>query len=78
MAVNYDKLFKTMQLHNMGNKDLIRQAGFSGNIMTRLKRNEYVSLESIEKICSVLHCKVDDIVEFIPDNDKGGNTHGAQ
>lgn len=46
--------------------------------MTRLKRNEYVSLESIEKICSVLHCKVDDIVEFIPDNDKGGNTHGAQ
>ena len=67
MAVNYDKLFKTMQLHNMSNKDLIRQVGFSGNIMTRLKRNEYVSLESIEKICSVLHCKVDDIVEFIPD-----------
>lgn len=33
-------------------------------------RDEYVTLESMEKICSVLDCKVDDIVEFIPDEYK--------
>ena len=44
--------------------ELTKAAGFSGNIMTRIRRDEYVSLESIEKICSVLKCKVDDIVTF--------------
>ncbi len=44
--------------------ELQRAAGFSGNIMTRIRRNEYISLESVEKICKVLKCKVDDIVSF--------------
>lgn len=34
-------------------------------IITRLKRNGYVSLESIEKICNVLNCGVDEILEFV-------------
>lgn len=45
-------------------------AGYSANITTRLKNNTYVSLESVEKICRVLDCKVDDIVEFIPDEEQ--------
>lgn len=55
----------------MTNAQLQQQAGFSANIITRLKRNDYVSLESIERICQVLNCGVDDILEFIPKN--GGN-----
>jgi len=51
----------------ISNSQLQKQAGFSANIITRLKRNEYVSLESIESICRVLNCKVDDILEFVPD-----------
>ncbi|MFR3386744.1 MAG: helix-turn-helix domain-containing protein [Lachnospiraceae bacterium] len=43
---------------------LKEQAGFSANIITRLKRVEYISIESIEKICRVLNCGVDDILEF--------------
>ena len=50
---------------NLSNSDLQRKAGFSGNILTRLKRNRYVSLESIESICRVLECGVDDILEFV-------------
>lgn len=42
-------------------------AGFSGNIMTRMKREQYISLESVEKICKVLDCKVDDVLEFTSD-----------
>jgi DNA-binding Xre family transcriptional regulator len=64
MAVKYDKLFKELKKRNMKDIELTRAAGFSGNIMTRIRRDEYVSLESIEKICRVLKCKMDDIVTF--------------
>lgn len=64
MAVKYDKLFKMLKKKRMKDIELQRAAGFSGNIMTRIRRNEYVSLESIEKICKVLKCKVDDIISF--------------
>ena len=67
MAVSYKKLFHLLIEKDMTNAQLQQQAGFSGNIITRLKRNSYVSLESIETICSVLNCGVDDILEFTPD-----------
>ena len=65
MAVKYDKLFEELKKRNMKDIELTKAAGFSGNIMTRIRRDEYVSLESIEKICKVLKCRVDDIVTFI-------------
>lgn len=64
MAVKYDKLFKELKNRNMKDVELTKAAGFSGNIMTRIRRNEYVSLESIEKITQVLKCKIDDILDF--------------
>lgn len=65
MAVSYNKLFKLLIDSGMTNTELVEKAGFSANIITRLKRNEYVSLESIEKICIVLNCGVDEILDFI-------------
>ena len=70
MAVSYKKLFHMLIDRNMSVAELQRQAGYSANISTRLRNHTYVSLESIEKICRVLDCKVDDIVEFIPDEEK--------
>ena len=64
MAVKYDKLFKELKKRNMKEIELTKAAGFSGNIMTRIRRDEYVSLESIEKITKVLKCKIDDILDF--------------
>lgn len=49
MAVCYEKLFHLMIDRHISNTQLISKAGFSANILTRLKKNEYVSLESIEK-----------------------------
>ena len=45
------------------------------NILTRLRREQYVSLESIERICRALNCKVDDILEFVTEEnfDEGCN-----
>ncbi len=69
MAVSYKKLFHMMIEKDMTNAQLQQQAGFSANIITRLKRNGYISLESIESICRVMNCGVDDILEFISDNE---------
>lgn len=64
MAICYDRLFHLMIDRRISNAQLIAKAGFSANILTRLKKNEYVSLESIEKLCFALECNVDDILEF--------------
>jgi len=64
VSVTYKKLFNLLTEKDSSPARLSEQAGFSANIITRLKRNQYVSLESIEKICITLNCKVDDILEF--------------
>lgn len=64
MAVCYDKLFHMMIDKRITNSQLMAKAGFSANIITRLKKNEYISLESIEKLCIAMECSVDDILEF--------------
>ena len=66
MAVSYKKLFHMLIDRNMSPAQLQKEAGYSANISTRLRKDIYISLESVEKICNVLNCKVDDIVEFIP------------
>ena len=67
MAVSYKKLFHLLIEKDMTNAQLQQQAGFSANIITRIKRNGYISLDSIESICRVLSCGGDDILEFEPD-----------
>jgi DNA-binding Xre family transcriptional regulator len=75
VAVSYKKLFHLLIEKNMTNAQLQQEAGFSANIITRLKRNGYISLESVESICRVLNCGVDDILEFVPE-DNGGKENG--
>lgn len=67
MAVTYNKLFHLMVDRKLSNKQLAERADISLNIVTRLKRDEYVSMETIEKICLTLSCGVDDILEFNPE-----------
>ena len=67
MAVSYKRLFHLMIDKGVTNAELMEKAGFRANIITRLKRDHYVALDSIEKICYALNCGVDDILEFIPE-----------
>ena len=70
MAICYNRLFHMMIDKKITNAQLKEMTGVSGNIITRLKRNEYISLESIKKICKTLNCSVDDILEFQYQNEK--------
>lgn len=73
MAINYDKLFHMMIDRKITNIQLKDMAGVSANIITRLKRDEYFSIESIEKICKALQCGVDDILEFVKKEEQHEN-----
>ena len=73
MAVSYKKLLHLLINKDMTNAELMEKGGFSANIITRLKRDNYVALDSIERICYALDCGVDDILEFIPDEKEDRN-----
>ena len=64
MAVSYDKMFHPLVDKRITNAQLADKAGVSANIITRIKKNQYISLESVEKLCMALVCSVDDILEF--------------
>lgn len=70
MAVTYKKLLHLLIDKDMTIAKLQKQAGYSANISTRIRNDTYISLESLEKICRVLDCKIDDIVEIIPEETK--------
>ena len=64
MSVEYSKLWYILKNRNMKKIELQKAAKISGNILARLGNNEYVSMETIEKICRTLDCSADDILQF--------------
>jgi len=65
MAISYKKLFHVLVDREMTGAQLQQMAGYSANITTKLKNNDYVSLESLEKVCRALNCTLDDVCEFV-------------
>lgn len=65
MAISYDKLWKLLIDKKMNKTQLKEEAGISTNVVAKLGKNESISLESIEKICTALNCNIGDIVKFI-------------
>jgi putative transcriptional regulator len=66
MSVNYKKLWKLMIDKNLSKTELTHLAGIS----TKLGRNEDVRVNVLEKLCTSLDCKLDDIVEFESEHKK--------
>ena len=50
--------------------DLRDQAGITTNALAKLGKNEHVSTQVLEKVCNVLNCEIQDIMEFIPDEER--------
>lgn len=64
MPVSYDKLWKLLIDRKMNRTELKDAAGISFNILAKLGRNEFVSMDSLYKICVALKCGIDDVMEF--------------
>ena len=69
MAVSYKKLLKMLIDRDMKKKTLCEKAKVSQGTISRMAKDEPVSMEIVAKICLALECKVDDIVEITPDKE---------
>ena len=67
MAVSYNKLWKILIDRNMSKTQLIKDAKISTNAMAKLGNNEDVRVEVLVKICGVLECSMDDIMDIFPE-----------
>lgn len=65
MAVSYKKLWKLLIDKDMKKKDLRIATGITTTALAKLGKNEHVSTEILAKICKVLECNIEDIVEVI-------------
>lgn len=69
MARSYNKLWKLIIDKKMNKTQLRTAAKISSNAMAKLGKDESVPLETLEKICEVLHCSLDDILEISVDQE---------
>lgn len=69
LMISYENLWKMMQQRGISQYALIKKYHVSPAQITRLKRNESVSTHTIEMFCRILQCRVEDIMEYIPDEE---------
>lgn len=64
MSASYIKLWKLLLDKRLKRVDLKDIAGISSSTLAKLGKDEYVSMESLDRICEALDCRIEDIVEF--------------
>ncbi|WP_347713950.1 helix-turn-helix transcriptional regulator [uncultured Parvimonas sp.] len=70
MSVSYKKLLHMMIEKDISNQELMRQAKISANIITKIRNGQYIALDKVESICLALDCTPNDILKFIPEEEK--------
>lgn len=70
MQVSYDRLWKLLIDKKMKRSDLKDTAGISFNVLAKMGRDEFVSMESLMKICTTLNCNIGDIMDFLPESEE--------
>lgn len=68
--ISYCKLWNVMKEKGITQYALIKHYHISPGQITRLKRNESVSTHTIDVFCKILKCRVEDIMEYIDDEEK--------
>lgn len=69
MGISYNKLWKLLIDKKMSSADLRKAADIAPNTLTRMKRDQEVTVQVLERICDVLDADFGDIVEYIPDKE---------
>ncbi len=62
MAVTYTKLWKSLLDKKLKRTDLKEIAGISSSTLAKLGKDEYVSMESIDRICAALKCDISEVI----------------
>lgn len=68
MAWNYAPLWKLLIDRNMKKTDLLKAAGIYSQTLAKMGKNEPVSLDALGRVCQALDCRIEDIIEFVPES----------
>lgn len=66
----YDKLWVTMKEHGISQYKLIKEYGFSTGQLDRLRKNENLNTHTLDLLCAILSCRLEDIAEYVPDGER--------
>lgn len=66
--ISYEPLYKTLKEKGVSTYKLINEYGISRSLLDRLKHNRPISTVTLNDLCNILHCKVEDILVFVDDN----------
>lgn len=67
--IKYDKLFQTMKEKGITQYDLYTKYNVPKSLLDRLRKNKNIETVTINKLCNILKCNVEDIMEHIQDDD---------
>lgn len=67
--ISYEPFYRTLKDKKFSTYKLITQYGVSRSLLDRLKHNKPISTVTIEDLCKILNCRVEDILVFLPDNE---------
>ena len=69
MNISYKKLWKLLIDRDMKKKGLEKAADISNYVISKMVRNENITVETVGKICKALNCTPNDIMEFVSDSE---------
>ena len=64
--ITYDRLWETMKDKGVSQYQLIKEYGVSSGQLDRLRKNAPVNTYTLDKLCSILDCEIEDVVEYKP------------
>jgi len=70
--INYSPLWETMKIKGFTKYKLIHKHGISQQTISRMVKNMPTSTTTIEKLCKILECNVEDIITYVPDEEQQG------
>lgn len=65
--ITYKPLFHMLIERNMTKSQLRKAVGFGTNQLAAMSKNEYIALETVDKICRYMDCRIEDVIAYVPD-----------
>ncbi len=67
--ISYARLWQTMKERGISQYKLIEEYGISKGTLHKLRKNTHITTYTLENLCRILQCRIEDIVEYIPDEE---------
>ena len=67
--ISYAPFWETLKEKNISTYAIVEKHKIYSSTLTRMRNNKYLSLRTVEDLCKILDCRIEDIVEYMPDSE---------